>query len=93
MLIKILGILDIFSAIALYFSPYIPNSIRMTLALILFCKGMIFGMSYGSWTSMVDAFTGVYIGLTVYGFNIWIITLILSIQLSIKGLMSLFARG
>lgn len=93
MLVKILGLLDIICAIFLYFSNFMPSSITMTLALILFCKGIIFGMTYGSFVSMIDAFTGIYIGLTVYGFNIGILTIGLSIHLAIKGFLSLLARG
>lgn len=93
MIVKILGLLDILCAISLFFAKLMPHSFMMTLSLLLFCKGMIFGMNYGSAASMIDAFAGIYIGLTVYGFNIWLVSLILAIHLGIKGILSLFARG
>jgi hypothetical protein len=92
MIVKLLGLLDILCSIVLFFPGFIPSQIIMTLAMFLFCKGMIFGMSYGSLASMIDAFGAIYIGLIVYGFNIKIISMILAFHLLIKGLLSLIAR-
>lgn len=92
MLVKLLGVLDILCSLVLFFSNFMPNRIIMTLAMLLFCKGMIFGMSFGSLASLVDAFAGIYIGLIAYGFNLNLVTLILAIHLLIKGVLSLIAR-
>ena len=90
MIAKLLGLLDLTCILVLLLSSWLPHSLIMFFAMLLFAKGMIF-VFMGNIVSVFDAAAGIYLGLLVYGFHSFLITGIFVVFLAQKGILSLFA--
>ncbi|MBW3011885.1 hypothetical protein KY311_01755 [Candidatus Woesearchaeota archaeon] len=90
MLIKILGILDLFAALCVILGQYDIISFRLALffGIVLILKGIIFKEN---WASYADLGIGVYLILSVFGLHALIISYAAAIYLGQKSFFSLFA--
>jgi hypothetical protein len=93
MLVKVLGIIDIFCSIVLIISSFFQGNISHIVGIYLICKGILFGVILGigygglNFVSIIDAAIGVYLllGLGVGFFNTVFFVFLLQ-----KGIFSLF---
>jgi hypothetical protein len=88
MIVKIMGILDIFTAIIIFLFQYrlIHNPLIVSLGLYLIIKAVVF---FGDFFSIIDGIIGLYM-LFMILFPIEIITFIATGYLVIKGISCLF---
>ena len=93
MILKILGILDIFCSIILLLSFFLPSGIIKICAIYLIVKGIFFGLILGlgygglEFVSIIDALIGVYL---LIGINSSFFRIVFFIFLIQKGVFSLF---
>ena len=90
MLLKLLGIADLLALIALFLATYLPQSLVIFMAIYLIAKGLIFTLM-GDLVSLADVFTGLYIISASYGISHWSITLIITILILQKSIISIFS--
>ena len=88
MMLKILGILDILSAIWLILLHYDHGSIRIGLALgiYLIMKGYVFK---GNWVSYLDILSGIYLIFSLFTTH-WFLSYVFAFYLAQKAVSSLF---
>jgi len=88
MIVKLMGVLDLFSAIVILLFQYkmIHNPLIVSLGFYLILKAVVF---FGDLFSMIDGVVGLYM-LFMLVFPIETITFIVVGYLAIKGLSSLF---
>ncbi len=89
MILKLLGIADIFAIIALIASSILPQSILIFLGLYLIIKGLIFMLIGGPFPSFFDMSCGFYLISVSYGIEHWIPTTIVLLFLAQKAFISL----
>lgn len=88
MIVKIMGVLDIFTALVMILFQYkmIHNPLIVSLGFYLILKGIIF---FGDFFSVADGIIGLYM-LFMILFPIQSFTFIASAYLALKGISSLF---
>ena len=90
MLLKVFGLADILSVLALSIAPVLPPSLVLIMALYLMLKGLIFSLM-GDMISLIDILIGFYILLVSAGLSQWIITLIASVYILQKAIAPVFS--
>lgn len=90
MILKLLGLADLLALIALFLTTLLPQSIIIVMALYLIIKGVFFAIM-GDMVSLIDVFTGIYLASASYGMSHWSITLILTIIILQKAIVSIFS--
>ncbi len=87
MILKFLGVLDLFAIITIIFSFILPKTLILYGAGWLILKGVLFGFT-GEITSWIDAICGVYTVFLAYGIGNNIVTVIVCIYLFQKAAVS-----
>jgi len=90
MLVKILGIVDLFIVIGIIISSMLSPNIIVIFALYLMLKGLIFAI-IGDKMSLIELMIGFYVLSLTYGISHWIITTLVVIYLLQKGVVSIFS--
>ena len=90
MLLKLLGAADILTLISLLLISYLPKTLVIVMALYLIVKGIIFTLM-GDIVSLIDALSGFYIITASYGLAHWSITLIITLIILQKSIVSIFS--
>jgi hypothetical protein len=88
MIVKILGIGDLFTAIIGAAAGLLPEAIVLLAAKWLIIKGAIFMFS-GNYASVIDILCGVYFIFLAYNWGFTFLTIIIIIWTAQKGLASL----
>ena len=90
MIVKIFGLADLLAVIALLGSSLLPKQILIIMSLYLIIKGIFFLLLGGSPLSNIfDSISGFYITLVAYGLSHWIPTVIVTIYILQKAIISL----
>ena len=90
MLLKLMGIADVLAVIAMFLAAYLPQSLVIIMALYLILKGIFFTLM-GDMISLVDVFAGIYLASASFGASHWIMTLILTVIILQKAIVSIFS--
>jgi hypothetical protein len=88
MLVKLLGILDLFIAIMIFAHTNVSKKALLIIGFYLIIKGLLFGIMEDI-ASYVDIGVGVYVLLMAAGFSLGIFTVIAGLYLIQKGLLSI----
>ncbi len=89
MLIKLLGIADILTILALIGSTFLPQQIIIIMGIYLIIKGLFFIVTGSLFPNFFDMISGVYIIIVSFGFSHWIPTSIVILFLVQKAFISL----
>lgn len=87
-LVKLLGILDLFTGVALLFAAIFPRIILFYCAGYLILKGFVFAVG-GDIISWLDVFCGAYALIASWGVTSGVISVIAALYLLQKSLFSL----
>ena len=90
MLVKILGMIDLFSVFVIFFSQSLPPNFITTSVVLLFFKGSFYGL-LGDGASYLDMLCAAYVFTLTYGSGISILTTLSSLFLLQKGVLSVLA--
>ena len=88
MIVKILGIGDLFAAVIGAAAGFLPEAIVLLAAKWLILKGGIFMFS-GNYASFFDILCGVYFIFLAYGWGFSFLTVIIIVWIAQKGIASL----
>ena len=92
MIAKALGLLDLTCMGLIILHRIMPHQVIMFFGMLLFAKGFIFS-AMGNRVSILDVGAGIYMGLLVYGWSYYLMTIFFVLILAQKSVLSLLARG